>query len=126
MAFVDFQTAGPAVAGRPPVDALPQAMLSPFEWSVVGLARHDRMSSLRQAGGLTKAVNLLFGKRASPVLADPKLEALRRTAVLSWHHGYSIPSADLRAFEAAGYSSDHYELLLDGISAARSQRGAYA
>lgn len=126
MAFVDFRSAGAAVAGHPFVDAVPEPKLSPLEWSVVRLARHDRISSLRNPGGLSKAFNLLRGKRASPELADPKLEALRRTAVLSWHYGYTIPSADLHAFEAAGYSLDQYELLLSGISATRSRQGAHA
>ncbi|TRW14946.1 hypothetical protein [Glacieibacterium frigidum] len=121
MAFVDFHSAGPAVAARPPVAPSPEATLSPLEWSVVRLARNDRMSSLRGGGGVSKALNLLLGKRASPVLADPRLEALRRTAVLSWHHGYTIPTGDLRAFQAAGFSADQYELMQTGISAARAQ-----
>lgn len=121
MAFVDFQSAGPAVAGRSVVEAPAEATLSPLEWSVVRLARGDRMSSLRSAGGVSRALNLLLGKRASPVLADPRLEALRRTAVLGWHHGYTIPTGDLRAFQAAGFSADQYELMQTGISAARAK-----
>lgn len=121
MAFVDFQSAGPAVAGRAIAAPPQEAMLSALEWSVVKLARNDRMSSLRSVGRISKALSLLLGTRTSPVLADPKLEVLRRTAVLSWHHGYTIPSTDLRAFETAGYSADQYELLLAGISAVRAQ-----
>ena len=46
------------------------------------------------------------------------LEALRRIAVLSWHHGYSVPSNEVRAFLAAGYTPDQYELMVDSIGTA--------
>ena len=51
-----------------------------------------------------------------------KLEALRRMAVLAWHHGYVVPSWDLRAFVAAGYTIEQYETLLKSISAGRAAR----
>lgn len=60
------------------------------------------------------------------MLADPKLEALRRVAVLSWKRGYAIASAEVKAFLAAGYSPAHYELVVDTIAATRqgeSRRG---
>ena len=50
-------------------------------------------------------------KAANRRLADPKLEALRRMAVLTWHHSYSVPKVELQAFFAAGFTTDHYELL---------------
>ena len=39
-------------------------------------------------------------------------------AVLSWHHGYSVPSNEVRAFLAAGYTPDQYELMVDSIGTA--------
>jgi hypothetical protein len=133
MAFVDFNSAGPSIAPRASyavqldrAAGLPDASLNALEWSVVAIARNDRLSSLRSPGGVSIALALVFGRRVSPSLADAKLEVLRRTAVLSWHYGYTIPSADLQAFLAAGYSLDHYELLLASISAARMKQGKRA
>lgn len=87
------------------------AGFSALEWSVVMLARHDRPSSLREPGRVTKWLGRIFGEAFNRRLADPRLEALRRMAVLTWHHSYSVPKAELKAFFAAGFSADHYELL---------------
>ena len=38
-------------------------------------------------------------------------------SVLTWHHGYTVPSAEVKAFLAEGYTGDQYELLVDSISA---------
>lgn len=95
--------------------ALPKADhpagFSALEWSVVMLARHDRPSSLREPGRVAKFLGRIFGESVNRRLADPKLEALRRMAVLTWHHSYSVPKREIQAFFAAGFSADHYELL---------------
>ncbi|WP_310596249.1 MULTISPECIES: hypothetical protein [unclassified Sphingomonas] len=93
--------------------------LSELERSVIGLARGDGLSSLRRPGMLSRLLEWVFGIKASTQLADPKLEALRRIAVLSWRRGYSVPSVEVRAFLSAGYSPAHYELVVDGIAIAR-------
>lgn len=95
--------------------------LSALEWSVVAIARKDPLSTLHAPGRMAMAMGALFGDRRNPRLADPRLEALRRTAVLSWHRGYTVPSAALRAFYEAGYTPGQYELLVDSISAARAK-----
>ena len=87
------------------------AGFSALEWSVVMLARHDRPSSLREPGRFAKFLGRVFGESFNRRLADPKLEALRRMAVLTWHHSYSVPKHEIRAFFEAGFSADHYELL---------------
>ena len=87
------------------------AGFSALEWSVVMLARHDRPSSLREPGRVTRWLGRIFGEAFNRRLADPRLEALRRMAVLTWHLSYSVPKAELKAFFAAGFSPDHYELL---------------
>ncbi|WP_230480410.1 hypothetical protein [Sphingomonas sp. Leaf21] len=127
MAYVAFQEIG---AARVAVDAAitqqgaaairPDARLSALEWQVVALARRDRVSSLRAPSKLGRALGSIFGDSRNPRLADPSLEALRRMAVLSWHHGYSVPSHEVRTFLAAGYSPDQYELMVDSISTALS------
>jgi hypothetical protein len=87
------------------------AGFSALEWSVVMLARHDRPSSLREPGRVTRWLGRIFGEALNRRLADPRLEALRRMAVLTWHHSYSVPKTELKAFFAAGFDTDHYELL---------------
>ncbi|MBW6525619.1 hypothetical protein KZ813_02065 [Sphingomonas sp. RHCKR7] len=137
MAFIDFTSAvgGAAAitaerhlrspAAEPVVEpevAAERAALSALEWLVVSLARRDRLSSLRQPGRISVAMGVLFGKRPNPRLADPKLEALRRLAVHAWHQGFAVPVSAVKGFLAAGYTHDHYELLLASISSARLRR----
>lgn len=125
MAYVAFQEIGAAIsvvgaatAQQGASAVRPDARLSALEWQVVALARRDRIASLREPGRLTRAIATIFGEARNPRLADPSLEALRRIAVLSWHHGYSVPSNEVRAFLAAGYTPDQYELMVDSIGTA--------
>jgi len=134
MAYIDFTSAhdqllapaprhDPVPAGTSaPTAADPVAHLSALEWSVVAIAREDRLSSLRAPSRLSVAMGGLFGSRHNPRLADPQLEALRRMAVLSWHHGYTVPTSALTAFTDAGYTMAQYETLLASIAAARVAR----
>lgn len=113
---------GPATTG-PAIRALPEpARFSALEWSVVAMAERDKLSTLRSPGRMAVALGSLFGDRRNPGLADPKLEALRRLAVLTWHHGYRVADSAVRAFAAAGFTPDHYELLTGSIITARAKR----
>lgn len=134
MAYVDFSS-DPQLAytGAPRHDLAPVADaaqpvatgLSALEWSVVALAQRDRLSSLAAPGRLSIALGTVFGtRRHSPHLADPRLEALRRMAVLSWHRGFTVPVSEVKAFVAAGFSHAQYETMLASISAGRSRVGA--
>ena len=120
------------VAPSPVADAALHAVaaaaprLSALEWSVVALAANDPLSSLRTPGRMAVAMGALFGDRRHPALADPRLEALRRIAVLGRHQGYTVAPAEIRSFVAAGFSEDQYELVVDSLAAARSSRGARA
>ena len=93
---------------------------SGLEWSVVALARRDRIASLREPGRIAKALREVFGTGRPGPLADGRLEALRRIAVLAWHYGYAVPVSELRAFLAAGFSSDQYEMLQTSIARGRA------
>jgi alkylhydroperoxidase family enzyme len=115
MAYVAFADA--ETAALTPMLSRTKPSFSPIEWSVVALARGDRLTSLREPGRISMAMGALFGERTNPRLADPRLEALRRMSVLTWHHGYTIPSSELRAFCAAGFDAAQYELLVDSIAA---------
>ena len=127
MAYLNFAEHG----GTAPLNfLLPQAVaareeVTEFdarEWTVVKLAREDRLSSVRPESSLGRALRFVFGVERQNELSDPKLEALRRIAVLSWHHGYNIASSALREFFEAGFSHRQYELLLKHIGTARAAR----
>lgn len=108
-------------AGPAPEPAEPQ--LSALEWSVVAVARRDSLASLREPGRIGMAMAALFGGRQNPKLTDPRLEALRRVAVLAWHHGYTLPVSEIKAFMKAGFSADQFETLLASISISRGRAG---
>jgi len=92
---------------------------SPLEWSVIRLARVDRLWTIRTFGRVRRFWNWLLG-RANPRLANEKLEALRRMAVLSWNFGFTVPGEDVASFLSAGFSPDQYELMVSRINAALS------
>jgi hypothetical protein len=122
MAYVNFsepnETAPAPAAIRPAAQAQPAA-LSPLEWSVVALAQRDRLSSIDRPSRIAVAMGRLFGSRRNPDLADSRLEALRRLAVIAWHRGYAIASSEIHAFLSAGFSMAQYELVLASISRGR-------
>ena len=132
MAYVDFSsdpqlayTGAPQHDRAPAPDIAQPTGLSALEWSVVALAQRDRLSSLATPGRLAIALGSVFGtRRHSPTLADPRLEALRRMAVLSWHRGFAVPVSEVKAFLRAGFSMPQYETMLASISAGRSRVGA--
>jgi hypothetical protein len=127
MAYMNFtevaaSPAGGGAAIQRAVQADNAPRFSALEWSVVAIAQHDTLSSLNAPGRIAVALGALFGERQNPRLADSRLEALRRMAVLAWHRGYSVPVAEIKAFFAAGFTSHHYETLLASISRGRAAR----
>jgi hypothetical protein len=96
------------------------ARLSALEWSIVAMAEQDRVSSLREPGRFLSALSSLFGVRRANRLANDRLEALRRLAVLAWHHRWNVPKSELHQFLEAGFSLDQYELIQTSIGQART------
>ena len=80
---------------------------SDLEWSIIRLARVDKLWTIRSRGLLRRIWNRLIG-RCNPQLANARLEALRRIAVLSWHFGFTVPGEDVAEFLTAGFSPDQY------------------
>ena len=123
MAYLDLARleGSPAAAPLELAAEAPRASFSALEWQVVAIAQHDRLSTLHQPGRMAIALAMVFGgQRPNPRLADTRLEALRRLAVLAWHRGYALPRAEIRAFHAAGFTAEHYEILLASISRGRA------
>src|SRR5687768_9053651 len=106
------------MASLPLTDAT-SGRLSALEWSIVALAQRDSLASLREPGRLAAALGSLFGRRDRRVV-DPRLETLRRIAVLAWHRGWQVPTSELRAFVRAGFSLDQYELVQTSIARGRA------
>lgn len=121
LAFTELAGGTPgAVAPALEPDRVRTTGFSALEWSVIAIARRDRMSTLREPGPISIAMGVVFGGQRDPRLADPRLEALRRMAVLTWHRGYVVPTSEVRAFVAAGFTIDQYETLVSSISAGRA------
>lgn len=124
MAFIAFEHGpaflAPVAAPAPPAPSATPSRFSPLEWLVVALARRDRPSSLKRPGRLAQAMQSLFGRPSQP-LADDKLEALRRMAVLSWRHGAGVPAGEVDAFLSAGFSRQQYQAMLASIGVTRSR-----
>ena len=100
-----------------------QASLSAYEWSIVAMAERDGLASVREQRGLGFVLRRFFGLKPANRLANERLEALRRVAVFVWRYRWSVPTSEIRAFVAAGYSTGQLQLLQSRISQARADRG---
>jgi hypothetical protein len=107
---------------RPSAATVAKPEFSELEWSVIRLARVDGLSTIRAPGILRRFYNWLIGRTGSPSLANPRLEALRRIAVLSWHYGFSVPGEDVADFLSEGFTPDQYELLVSSVRRAAAPR----
>ena len=119
-ARVEQLPAKPVIIVGKPANDTEKPIFSALEWSVISFARQDGISTLREPGLVGRFWNWLIGRKGSPKLANERLEALRRMAVLSWHYGFTINGDDLAEFYSAGFSPDQYELMVTSIWAALS------
>jgi hypothetical protein len=87
---------------------------SALEWSIIRLARNDRLWTIRPLGQVRRLWNWLVG-RGNPALANERLEALRRISVLSWNFGFTVPGDDVADFLSAGFTADQYEQLVNSV-----------
>ena len=120
LARIEPQNAAPFALAGVPANDTGKPEFSPLEWSVIRLARVDGLSTLRAPGRFGRFINWLMGRIGTPALANERLEALRRMAVLSWHFGFTVPGNDVADFLSAGFSPDQYELMVSSIRAAVS------
>ncbi len=129
MAYLDLAHPAAAAAGERHPAAEPAASHTPhrrgesgfsgLEWSVIALARREGLSTLKEPGRIARAFGTLFGLGRDSRLPDERLEALRRMAVLAWHHGFTLPTSELRAFRAAGFTLAQYEALQASVGRGR-------
>jgi hypothetical protein len=118
LAKIEPQNAEPIALLGIPANDTAKPEFSALEWSVIRLARVDGLSTLREPGRIRRLLNWLLGRTGSPELANERLEALRRMAVLSWHYGFTVPGDDVAGFLSKGFSPDQYELMVSSIRAA--------
>jgi hypothetical protein len=119
VALAEWPESVSAVAAPPSVETA-SARFSALEWSIIALAANKSLASLREPGRIAAGLGSLFG-RSRRGNSDPRLEALRRVAVLAWRQGWHVPPSELRAFTASGFSLDQYELLQNSISRTRTR-----
>jgi hypothetical protein len=120
LARIEPQTAEPIALKGVAANDTARPDFSRLEWSVIRLARVDGLSTLREPGRWGRFVNWLMNRKGLPSLANERLEALRKMAVLSWHYGFTVPGDDVADFLSAGFSPDQYELMVRSIRAAIS------
>lgn len=77
--------------------------LSALEQTVVALSLFDHRSSIEPASGLARLLARLFGLRGPGVLANRRLEALRRFAVVVRLSGGVIPIEERARLLDAGF-----------------------
>jgi hypothetical protein len=108
MAFLDLAQPrlSPAVAG-----AASQAAFQGHEWAVIALARADGAASLSEPGRLRRLFESFFKIRRPNRLADPRLEALRRMAVLLRIGGGKTSDDERAGFLSAGYTRSQLSAL---------------
>lgn len=126
MAFVDFSDAAPLALTAstflpfgPVFDSADT--LTAIERRVVELAREDGLDTLRPPRKRGWLARLVLGPTpASPMLANEKLEALRRLAVRAWHQGYTLPVSAIEEAQAAGYSENQIGAVIDAVGRSRA------
>lgn len=126
MAYIDHASTFAIAGGAVSADAIafePQSGFSPLEWTVIRLAQRDTLSTLGTPGPIARAFGSLFGLGRKSILADPRLEALRRVAVYAWRQGYQLPVSEIKRFLAAGFSSEQFETLIASIGTRRAAAG---
>ena len=101
MAYLDFEFGpGTGVASAP----TPTAGLDPLERQIVLLSRGDGVRSVQARCRWDWILDLIYGFNPARSLADQKLEALRRYAVLRRLHGDQIAPEELDHVRAAGFA----------------------
>jgi hypothetical protein len=96
--------------------------LTPLERAVVALSRADPISSLRPN---SRKRGWILGLPAGPLpLANPRLEALRRYAILRRVHGAARVEAERDQLHEAGFDNSKIQEIDDLVDPSRQHRRA--
>jgi len=113
MAFLDLSEPRPARAVAPPTTHM---SFDGREWLVIALSRGDTTSSLEEPGRFRRTLETFFKIRRANRLADPRLEALRRMAVLLRIGGASASADERAGFLSAGFTSAQFGALAGHVA----------
>jgi hypothetical protein len=80
------------------------ARFEPLEYKVIGLAEADPVASIGAPSRFAAFFERWFGVARPKPLADSRLEALRRFAVLARVTGGRMPAEEVGRFLAAGFT----------------------
>lgn len=103
-----------------------EAGFTRLQWSIILDAPRDLLSSLRPPGRMRRFVASIIGKSVNLTLSNPHLEALRRTALLTWHHGFKLPSNELSDFLAAGFTLKQFEMMIGALRTVTGPKQKFA
>lgn len=120
MAYLDLDNAFAAPIASRGARIEGRTGFSPLEWTVIALARHDSLRSLATPGRFDRVMRTIFGLPTRAPLADPRLEALRRLAVLAWHHGVAVPANEVERGMTAGFQRSQIETLVGRVAGLRA------
>ncbi len=93
-----------AVASLPRTDDSPQGRFAPLELQVIRLAEADPVASIGAPSRFADFFARWLGIEQPRPLADGRLEALRRVAVLARVTGGQLPVDEVRHFLSAGFT----------------------
>ncbi|OCC23406.1 hypothetical protein MB02_12380 [Croceicoccus estronivorus] len=94
--------------------------LTQLEWRVVELARGDGIETLRPQHPRNWLGRIVFGPTPpSAILANKRLEALRRLEVQAWHYDYALPVSAMKDAVAACYSEIQVKQIIEAIAGLR-------
>jgi hypothetical protein len=108
MADMAYRFDGEAQAALPtsaPAEHFSQ-LFSRLEQTVIALGRTDSPATLERPW-LAQLLERLFGLRSASRLADPRLESLRRMALILRLRPADPGATEVECFLASGYSWDH-------------------
>jgi hypothetical protein len=107
MAYLDL-VPSPFEILDPPARETPSRIAEPaltlFERDVISVSLRDPVWSLGPSGRVRRALHWTFDVRRPNPLADARLEALRRFAVLVRHFGDRLDNVETDRLALAGYS----------------------
>ena len=116
MAYRSFGATAPAHDGtsesaEPASDRPEEVRFDPLELSVIALAEADPVASIGSPTRFRRFYERWFGFKLPNPLANERLEALRRFAVLARVTGGRMPAEEVRNFLTAGFSLLHARAL---------------
>lgn len=103
MAYLQFEHIQSASTGI--VAGKPEPILGAFERDIVRMSFQDGRSSLAEVGRLVGIGMWLGGVRRKGGLANPRLEALRRYAILYRLNGQALEASEELAMDRAGFDA---------------------